>query len=407
MRENRAQDQGAALLITLAFIVLISILIVGFAASMRTDRPAANMYLEKTKASLYAQSGVDSVIASLRQSTADTNRNWISQPGQLVVGAATDDPTTTVDERKVLGTVVPLHSGAAPSPVPTDPVLQPCNLNVTTQRDPTTSLITDRPDVTNPSVHALMQVAWIYVRKDGTRDTSQTPAVSTTNPIVGRYAYWTDDESSKVNYNLAWGRTTTPPNTNQVGHPTKTSLAALTGLTAPMADAIHNYITDTSQGVNFQVLNQGFFNSPEEARQVDLTLSGVSTALKNNKFEVTHYSNDPDTTFFNQPRIVLTTQATRAGGKPYLNIGVTDVTQLADLEQPTGSQSTRIAAYKATVKMLVSYLKRTDWPMVSNSGSSFQQKYYSSYSTAQQQRLTQLAINIIDYVRPKKARPPS
>ena len=309
MRKNRAQNRGAALLITLAFIVLISILIVGFAASMRTDRPAANMYLEKTKASLLAQAGVDSVIASLRQATADTNRNWISQPGQLVAGSNYDDPTSTIDERKVLQTVVPLHSGAAPSTAPSNPILQPANINVTTLRDPTTSLITDRPDVNNPSVHALMQVAWIYVRKDGTRDTSQTPTASTINPIVGRYAYWTDDESSKVNYNLAWGRaaTTTPPNTNLPGHPTKVSLTALTGLTAPMADAIHGYITSTSAGINYQTLNNGFFNTPEEARQVDPTFPGVSSALTANKFEVTHYSDDPDTTFFNQPRIVLTT----------------------------------------------------------------------------------------------------
>src|SRR5262249_12288783 len=53
------------------------------------------------------------------------------------------------------------------------------------------------------------------------------------------------------------------------------------------------------------------------------------------------------------------------------------------------------------VKDLVdNYLKRSDWPIVNGIGHSLQEKYYSNYNgTAREQRLAQLALNIIDYVR--------
>jgi len=64
-----------------------------------------------------------------------------------------------------------------------------------------------------------------------------------------------------------------------------------------------------------------------------------------------------------------------------------------------------------TINLLMRYLSRTDWPMVSgSSGSSIQSKYYTTsyginypaaYTT---NRLAQLAVNIIDYVRSKESK---
>ena len=53
-----------------------------------------------------------------------------------------------------------------------------------------------------------MPVEWLYVLEDGTlgtldEDNQFSPAdkVSETNDIVGRIAFWTDDESCKININ--------------------------------------------------------------------------------------------------------------------------------------------------------------------------------------------------------------
>ncbi len=53
-----------------------------------------------------------------------------------------------------------------------------------------------------------LPVKWMYVLKDGTMGTMKTLMASTTkpskiNPVVARTAFWTDDESSKVNINTA------------------------------------------------------------------------------------------------------------------------------------------------------------------------------------------------------------
>ena len=67
---------------------------------------------------------------------------------------------------------------------------------------------TDKPD----NLRLPMPVEWLYVLEDGTvgaLDASNTfvgsngTVASATNPIVGRVAFWTDDESCKININTA------------------------------------------------------------------------------------------------------------------------------------------------------------------------------------------------------------
>lgn len=432
MKNTNPHSAGIALLITLAFVVMISIIIVGFAVSMRTDLPAAKSHLEKTRARFLAQRGADEVLATLRKTTEDSERNWISQPGQLVAGAATNDSATPIDDRKVLTNVIPLSSGLSTA-TPADPVYQAPNLNVPTLRDPGTCLITDRlTDPGNPNSQKIkMPVKWVYVRKDGTTDTNELPPLlhtsNSTNPIVGRYAYWADDESSKVNYNLAWGRVAA--NTNAPAHPSKIDLTALTNLTQPMADAIHSFITTD---INYSKLPLHFFNTPEEARQIELQPSGpgAAAALAANKFELTHYNHDPDTTFFNEPRIVLTTRPDWAGwkydtktkkwvgknglsgkdGKPYYIRIIKDGKEGMDGVADSGNGPAPISNLDSgkvsdTINQLTSYMQRTDWPMVDGS-SSLQDKYFSAYpASIRATRLAQIAINIIDYVRCKESAP--
>ena len=403
-----------SLLIVLAFIVIISVLVVGFSESMRLLRPAAASHLERARADQYAWSGVERVIATLNQHTADTNKNWISQPGQLITG----------NLGAVLTNVVPLHSGAAVASA--DPVLASPNLNVVTYRDPTSHLLTEKLDASGTNAIP-MQVAWIYVRQDGSLDTSQpVNTTNTANPIVGRYAYWADDESSKINDNIAWGRS---GNTNAPGHPTRIELSALTNFSQTYADTLHDFVTRT----NSTNTPYNFFNTPLDARRIGG--SNVAAALKDNKFDVTHFNSDPNTTFFNEPRIVLTTRPDRAGWT-YTNgiwVGANGLSGASGLphyirilaNEPTTNNPTAIytngffdpgtgtispAAISETLQTLVTYLKRNDWPMVDYSGAmpanggSLQNKYYNRYNAnMRDSRLLEIGVNIIEYVRAKES----
>lgn len=390
MKKHPSSRSGVALILSLAFIVLVTIVIVGLMESMRTDRPAANSYFERAQAGQYAQEGVERVIALLGQGTADTERNWISQPGQLVIGAP--EAGSGPDERKRLQTVVPLSSGL-PGAASSDPALRPPDLNLPTFRNPNEYLIT------NGASAIPMPVKWVYVRKSGLLDLAETPNTqNASDPIVGRYAYWADDESSKVNYNLAWKRGGS--NRYPLGHPTKVNLMALSGLTEPMADAIRASITHDDR---YENLNLGFFNTPADARRVG---PDVAEVLETHKFELTHYNHDPDTTFFNEPRFVLTTKASLASGRPFLDIYPNDTSDRARTAVGLDQAKVNVLLKKLVDSYTDSggvqrdgYLKRTDWPMVSGAGSSFQQKYFNGNPD----RLTQLALNIIDYVRSKEA----
>ena len=80
-----------------------------------------------------------------------------------------------------------------------------------------------------------MPVRWVYIRKDGTMvrtpDDSEwddlPAATDNVNPLVGRFAFWADDESTKINYNLAWSRNATlntqPPGSS---HPRRSARPA-------------------------------------------------------------------------------------------------------------------------------------------------------------------------------------
>ena len=410
---------GSSLVITLSFLVILTILVIGISETTRMDRTSSNLYVERTKAALFSQNAIESVIAKLQQATADENRHWLSQPGQIVVGAEQDDGiASNGDSRKFLTgakkpdenpgvtdpRIIYLHSGVAnQASYPGQEFLNPPNLNVATFQDPTTLLITDRKDANGV---AKMIVRWNYVRKDGTVDTQEPPVLKDrNNPIIGRYAYWADDESAKINYNLAWKRdysTSTVSGTLPIGHPSRVALAALdTFSTQPdLVDKLHAFLTTN----NYTTAANHLFNSPADARQVG---SDVAAALQANKFEVTHYNHDPDTTFFNEQRIVLTTKASRASGRPFLDILASESAD-SGLNSSLDQGKLNIVLFgtggTATSPVspgLVYYLSRTDWPMV-NGTSSIQSKYFGGDRT----QLVQYAINIIDYVRSAESAQP-
>lgn len=421
---SQTRIRGVALIITLFFLVLISIVVIGFIGTARVDRVAAGSHFERMRAQTMAAEGIETVMATLQREICDVPndsnvsnyvpRNWVSAPGMLVV----TDPTGT--NRTRLAKKVLLSSGAPSSPYQAgtgiDLTMRPPDLNteLLVDQSPATHLLSEQLDPTTNAVVS-MKVRWVYVRKDGTYDLGsdglpvEAPDMtSLTNPIIGRFAYWTDDESGKVNYNLAWTR---DPNLNKnpPGDPTRVDLRALPKFTDTIANTLHGFVTPD----NYSTI-QRFFNSPFDARlQAD---ADTRLALDTNKFNLTHYNSDPDTTYYGRSRMMLTTQLSNAvirdaagnvimdGGKPltrpFLDIMKNPSNSTAYLD-PGNTANVDPVKLNTVVKDLISnYLKRTDWPMVDGSGHSIQEKYYSSYTgTAREQRLAQLALNIIDYVR--------
>lgn len=429
-------SDGVALVIALAFIVIVSVLVVGLSETLRTERSAVRTHLERQRATTMAQHGTDLVMSRLQQYTVDKpkknesdaqldarTRHWVSQPGRLLV--ANPDKT----KPKIIDAEVALSSGLPDSRLlaKSDDLVDyfPPNLNESLLLEPETHLITEElagggmasGNGTQAST-VQMPVRWIYVRKDGTMvrtsDDSDwddlPPANDMRNPLVGRFAFWADDESTKVNYNLAWTRDA-KLNAQPPGHPTRIDLRALPDFNDASANELHKFVTTD------EYRNVGrFFNTPFDARYA--ASPQLLGALNTNRFNLTHYNHEPDTTYYGRSRMVLTTQFANAvlrdkngnfiddpnnkGKKrvrPYLDI----------LKRPSETSTTYIdPGYVANVdgdklgvvisNLVNNYLKKSDWPMAD--GHSLQEKYYGTYTGIQrEQRLAQLALNIVDYVR--------
>lgn len=434
-------QRGVALIVTLAFVVIISALVIGLTETLRTERSAVRTHLERHRATAMAQQGVDLVMARLKQYTVEPlkgpsetdddvdvrSRHWISQPGRLLTADPKEDPKKNPYGTKRLAKEIPLSSGLpSQALLDRDPSLVdyfPPNLNETLLLDPETHLITEEKSGGDPTDGSIkptveMPVRWMYVRRDGKvvfKPNSIEPddmplATDKDNPLVGRFAFWADDESTKVNYNLAWTRDTNL-NTQPAGHPTRVDLRALPGFTDATANELHKSITID------QYLNIGrFYNSPFDARFG--AGSELLQALNRNRFNLTHFNHEPDTTYYNRSRLVLTTQVSNAvlrdkngnvlkdgsGNpitRPYLDILKRPSATSMAYTDPGLVNNVDGAKLSKVVNDLVNrYLKKSDWPMVNGTDHSLQEKYYIGYTgVAKEQRLAQIAVNIIDYVR--------
>jgi len=435
--QPKAAAPGMALVMTVIILALVTVMILGFADLMRNETVSSASHVDRAQAQAYAETGVDMVVGTLREHASDPGKVWATQPGALIVPEALATGTAAIQLRRQL----PLHSGLPSDAAvinaksnPTDP-MNPADLNVSTLNDPNTFLITDQHlNPSDPTTDIVpLPLRWIYVRKDGTLDDSDTKSVllnaaKASNPVVGRFAYWTDDESSKVNINTAWKRN--PPsgsaglvskfspshvssvNLSNVFTSANITPAIPAAAAITMADEIHSEVTTDDYATV-----KRFFNSTKEIRA--LARPEFSKVYNATKFELTHYNHDPNTTFFNEPRIVLSTKEANAprdssgailkykfksgpfSGQEtpyYLNInkdGLTDNWWPGSHVDPD-----KIAK---TVEMLNDYLKRTDWPMVQTAQSppaSIQKKFYPGAAAT---RLTQLSLNIINYVRSKES----
>lgn len=359
-------EHGIALVLTLAILVIGTILVVGFVSSMRTERQAATSAANNTSATIIAQAAVDHAVSILDQNipqprvpaptppppapieqaypeytkfggggAADVSAvNWVTQPGMLTTIAR--HLLTNSDTIKR----VPLSS----NPTDTYPsTADDANIN---------PLLLDNSANLLTKSNTEMRVAWVPILKD------PTTAGGGNNPIVGRYAFWMDDESTKANINTAFGKPgvmnfaqLTPASisvnsaTYPLGHPSSLDLDLFGSLNRnSLATAIgqRGGLTATEDIKNF------VSGSPE-------------TFFNANKFDLTAYGRAPEFNVFGKSKLYFMRRATGQLGYPIFqffrdrdgpNYFPTDEnTQGAD----------RFAAYY-TAAGIAHYLARTDWP---------------------------------------------
>ena len=419
-------QRGAALVIALATIVLVTVLVLSLFLSVTSERTESAAAANQGDAERLASGVVDLVKSTITQATTGYTSNastgapdtsspvaWASQPGLIrtwdTSGNATrsyrlyssGNITVTTQGDLVTDTTdltnwksgAPANAGSynalwcdlnAPAanasngltyPIVTPPSDTKSGSNAT---DTTNGVPTDDPAtvsqegvqgfsiksppgytsgnasaVNNP---APMPVKWLYVLQDGsyvsptgTGSNATVAGATQANPIIGRVAYWTDDDTSKVNINTAsegefwqYPRTfggqypaqTTPaynamalaqyqPSRNEFqrypGHPATTSLSAVLNNLTP--NQIFSLAPRVQQGGSLSGTRSPFNNAinlsgdvsrlyatadellydPSRTTNVPLTPSDVAKR----SFFLTANSRAPETTLFETPRVSL------------------------------------------------------------------------------------------------------
>ncbi|HSI86045.1 MAG: Verru_Chthon cassette protein A [Candidatus Methylacidiphilales bacterium] len=268
LKLQRQAQQGSALLIVLAVLLLLTTLVVGLLLRAGYEQGSAAGLRAVGNTSALTDRVVNLVQAQINEATTlDPNNAWASQPGAIRVfddngdlrkifrlySSAAVDPDIT--DGTLLNDDVPPASWASSPALWSDlnapartreadgtytvqfPILDP--------RDPQSPGTNDAPSVISSSKlkgfylgkipgysgasgtsgatdvpgattaqPIPMPVQWLYVLQDGkmvapgagsSGNIAIIPTASAENPIVGRIAYWTDDECTKVNINTAAG----------------------------------------------------------------------------------------------------------------------------------------------------------------------------------------------------------
>lgn len=224
-----------ALVIVLSVLVLLTIMVVGFLSRATIDRAAASAYSDGDRNSLLSDYAVNIVQAQIDHASTRTNTAWASQPG--MVRTFTQDGsllqayklysdagmvTNAVDITAATSAMANWSDSSAHfvdlnEPVEIQgrrvyPIIDPSALDTKADGAPMIEgfEVTNAPDA-DPRQPVPMPVRWLYLLEDGQAispsdvagNTATIPGATKENPIVGRIAFWTDDETCKLNINTA------------------------------------------------------------------------------------------------------------------------------------------------------------------------------------------------------------
>ncbi len=356
--KTRSRNRAAALIIVLSVIVVLSVLILSLTVAMRMERTAAHYYSERARADLLARAGVECVKAALLEATAP-DRKWVSMPGAILSVTGTGANLSG-------GALYNLYSGSATAGLGAE--LAPADLNRAVLSD-------DNQPAIDPDDAAPMSVAWVYVREDGTYETNASPAMDPANPVIGRFAYWADDESARINLNTAWQAA---GNDATASHPNRINLNALTNLSTVHVSQIHQRATNAP------------FGSPDESRRLS---TSVAEVLSHSRFSTTHRSHSPSLNPWGEPKIFLTTQLSNlpigfTNAYPAYTNYFLDILKAPNTD-PGSGENISISKYKYQLNRIRQLFERSDWPSVSDTLSN----KYGAVNTMQ------IAMDIIGHVR--------
>ncbi len=232
---DRSEKKGFALVVTLGALALVSLITVAFMTSSRIDLVSSKFYSRGVETRMLADSAINIAMLQIQQGAKSRDASshpmtWTSQPGLIRVFDEKGDAVSAYklyssNKMVVKGALKPTEDvpsgGWEKQPALYTDLNQPVYRGIKSPRYPILNPPSDvvgysiLKDVkSNPSSFSkpVMPVKWMYVLKDGrivapSEGSSKVSVegASASNPISGRIAFWTDDETCKININTAAG----------------------------------------------------------------------------------------------------------------------------------------------------------------------------------------------------------
>ncbi|MDX6765326.1 MAG: Verru_Chthon cassette protein A [Candidatus Methylacidiphilales bacterium] len=476
----RYSRSGAALVIVLGLLTILFALIVTFLSRMTVERSSSASFAASASTRQFADTAVQLVQASIRDAaTQGTQVAWTSQPGMIrtfdnsgnlvkayKLYSSSELITTAAAFTNSIDADIPPASWATDAASWTDlnapvvvgtttnyPILDPMAEN-------SVQGFTLDPPAGATSVAGQMPVRWLYILQNGqlvaptaagNGSTATVVGASATNPIVGRVAFWTDDESTKVNINTSSEGTywDTPradttqdralannqPVKNEFqrypGHPAMTSLAPVffatnststPDLTEPEREAIYQITprivgggskagtvptssTLASGELNpdedrlYSSVDELIFAANRSSQPTDVNISRAD--IETRRFFLTANSRAPETTLFNTPRIAVwpldTLPANRTPVDNLMAFCSTINGQLYSFQRSDPQSATADYTGIARNQELYTYLQNlTNRNIPGFGGGSFLAKYPVSGAASERD---QILTEIFDYIR--------
>lgn len=204
-KKPQPSDTGVALVIVLAFMVLVTGLVVAYFSRSILDRQISNSSASQTKVELFAQGAVETTIADLKQEivAGSSNVGTSAHPVYLPLAAANAVPSLVGSTGtnglenllKTSGSAL-FHAGTAPT---TGTSINGRYMTAARWNKPLLLPVTGTNDYTPKLANgaAFTPPNWILVARDG----SNPQAAS--KDVVGRYAYAIYNEGGLLDANVA------------------------------------------------------------------------------------------------------------------------------------------------------------------------------------------------------------
>ena len=248
-----ARERAAALIIVLAFVVLLTGLVIAYLARTTSDRQVAYSSVSRSKADQVAASAMDLVIGSLRQEI--TGPSPTPTPPYLNANVL----LTRSGNPPIVGGVDPIPNLIRRS-VRTDPILPPGISSFASAVSSTTDVSANGRFVSLPRwnkhylipklntgdnktdpVASFTAPDWVFVTNNG-----PTVITQPSSSVTGRYAFAVYDEGGLLDANVAGYPTGTT--TIQSGRKGSVAFADLTALTYPIPNSTSPYQIDNLVG---------------------------------------------------------------------------------------------------------------------------------------------------------------